>query len=114
MAAAQFGWIEAGAGGSAGYEVLDEDVGARNHAVQQRLVLLGLEVKHDRFLTAVEPDEIGAFAMYGSVIAAGDIALRALDLADARAGIGEPARAERGRDRPLQADDQNAVKPRHQ
>ena len=61
-----------------------------------------------RFLAAVEPDEIGALALRQRVIAAREIALRPLDLDDARAGVGEAARAHRRGDGLFERDDENA------
>ena len=49
------------------------------------------EIEHDRFLAAVEPDEIRALAVHDVIVVAREIALRPLDLDDARAGVGQPA-----------------------
>jgi hypothetical protein len=114
MAPAQLRRVEAGAGGGARDEVLDEDVGARYQAAQQCLVTVGLEIERDRLLAAVEPDEIGALAMDGGIVGAGEIALGPLDLDDTGPGIGQPAGTERRRDRLFDADDEDAVEPRHQ
>ena len=64
------------------------------------------QVEDDRFLAAVEPDEIGALAARQPVVAAREIALGALDLDHACAGIREPAGAGRRRDRLLERDDE--------
>ena len=92
----------------AGFQVLHEHVGAREHRGQQRLVLGLGEIEHDRFLAAVEPDEIAAFAVHQRVVAAGEVAFRPLDLDDAGAGIGQAARAHRRRDRLFERDDEKA------
>ena len=67
-----------------------------------------VEIEHQRFLAAVEPDEIGALALRQRVVAAREIALRPLDLDDARAGVGEPARAHRRGDGLFERDDEEA------
>ena len=77
-------------------------------AAKQRLVGGLVEIEHDRFLAAIEPDEIAALAVREIVVAAGEVAFRPLDLDDARAGIGEPARAHRRRDRLFERDDEQA------
>ena len=51
---------EPGARGGARREVLDEHVGAREDALQQRRVVRLLDVERPGFLAAVEPDEVGA------------------------------------------------------
>ncbi len=108
MAGAQFRRIEAGAGGGARREVLHEDVGARQDAAQKRRVGRVLDIENERFLAAVEPQEIGAPAMRDVVVAAGEVALLALDLDDPRAGIGEARGAERRGDRLFERDHQHA------
>ncbi len=75
---------------------------------EQRLVLGFVEIEHDRFLAAIEPDEIAALAVHEIVIAAREVAFRPLDLDDARAGIGQPARAHRRGDRLFERDDEEA------
>ncbi len=75
----------------AGLEVLDEHVGLREQFFQQRLVGVLRQIENDRFLAAIEPDEIGALALGKGIIAAREIALRPLDLDDARTGIAQPA-----------------------
>ncbi len=92
----------------AGFEILHEYVGAREHRAEQRLVVGLGQIEHDQFLAAIEPDEIAALAVHEVVVAAREIALRPLDLDDARAGIGEPARAHRRRDRLFERDDEKA------
>ncbi len=92
----------------AGFQILNEDVGAGDHRRQQRLVLGLAEIEHDRFLAAIEPDEIAAFAVNQIVIAAGEVALRPLDLDDARAGVRKPAAAHRRRHGLFERDDEEA------
>ena len=77
-----------------GRQVLHEDVGAGDDAVQQGVVAGILDVEDDRFLAAVEPDEPGALAIHHMVVKPREVALRPLDLDDARARIGEPAGGE--------------------
>ena len=78
--------------------------------LQQRLVVRLGEIEDDRLLAAVEPDEIGALAARQRVVAAREIAFRPLDLDHARAGIREPARAGRRRDRLFERDDEEALR----
>ena len=92
----------------AGLEVLHEHVGLREHRGEQRLVVGLREIEDDQLLAAVEPDEIGALAVRDVVVAAREVALRALDLDDARAGIGEPAGAHRRGHGLFERDDQQA------
>ena len=51
--------------------------------------------------------------MHERIVAAREIALRALDLDDPRAGIGKPAGADGRRNRLLERDDEEAVKRQH-
>ena len=92
----------------AGLEVLHEHVGLRQHRLEQGLVGGLHEIEHDGFLAAVEPHEIGAFAVDERVIAAREVAFRTLDLDDAGARIGEPAGAHGRRHRLLQRHDEEA------
>src|ERR1700722_18312602 len=86
--------------------MLNKYTGAVQHPAEQRLVRGLGQIEHDRFLAAIEPDEIAALAVHEVVVAAREIALRPLDLDDARAGIGEPATAHRRRDRLFERDDE--------
>ncbi len=95
--------------GRAGGEVLDEDVGARQQPLEQRQVVGALDVERERFLAAVDPDEVGRLAVHRAVVAAGEVALVALDLDDARAGVGEAAAAVGGGDGLLERDHQHAL-----
>jgi hypothetical protein len=108
MRAAQLLEREAELGDGAGLEVLHEHVGLREQGGEHRLVLAAREVEGERLLAAVEPDEIRALASRQFVVAAGEIALRPLDLDHARAGIREAAAAHRRRHRLLQRHDQEA------
>jgi hypothetical protein len=99
---------EAELGHRAGLEVLDEHVGLGQHGFEQRLVFRLGQIHHHGFLAAVEPDEIGALALRQRVIAAREIALRPLDLDDARPRVGEAARAHRRGDGLFERDDEEA------
>src|SRR5262245_35154405 len=78
-------------GEGAGLQILHEHVGLLEHGFEQRPVFGLAEVEHHRLLAAIQPDEIGAFAMHNVVIFAGEIALGALHLDDTRTGIGKAA-----------------------
>ena len=118
---------EAELGGRAGLEVLHEHVGPGEHRREHGLVVIAGEIEHQRFLAAVEPDEIRALAGTNGirrvharsfesklarfrqlVVAAGEVALGPLDLDHARAGIGEAAGAHRRRHRLLERNDEKA------
>jgi hypothetical protein len=112
-------------GDGAGLEVLHEYVGTREHGGEHRLVLGLCQIEADRFLAAIEPDEIRALAniraftpVFGSrqfVVIASEIAPGPLDLDHACAGIGQPAAAHRRGDCLLQRDDQKTgERERHQ
>ncbi len=102
--------IEACSQERAGCEVLHEDVGLGNEATQQRGVVGQLEVEHDRLLATVGPEEIGRVAVRGRVVAAGEIALGALDLDDACAHFGKTARAKGGGERLFDGHDRDPGK----
>ncbi len=74
----------------AGLEVLQQDISARDQLFQRGAAFLGGEIDHHGILAAVEPDEIAALAFRRRIIAAGEIALGALDLDDMRAGVRQP------------------------
>jgi len=102
-------------GDGAGLEVLHEHVGLREHGRQQRLVVGAREIEHQRFLAAVEPDEIRAFSLRAPagwdrelVVVAREVAFGPLDLDHARAGVGEAAGAHGRRHRLLQRHHQQA------
>ena len=109
VARAELGGIEAGACGRPRRQILDEDIGARNHVVEQRCIGRGLDVERHRLLAAVEPDEIARLARRRMVVKAREIALGPLDLDDPRTRIGKPAGAQRRRHRLLQRHHQKPV-----
>ena len=74
-------------------EVLDEHVGAGQDAVQQRRIVLVLDVRDQALLAAVQPDEVAGQTLGRRVVAACEIAFRALDLDDAGAGVGQAGTA---------------------
>ena len=98
---------EAGCG--ARREVLDEDVGAGDHGLDKRAVGLVLQVHPAAFLAAVDPDEIGRLPLDEVVVAAGEIAVLALELHHPRAGVGEPGACKGSGDRLLHRDDKDPV-----
>src|SRR5581483_849514 len=104
---------EAELGERPGLEVLHEHVGPGEHGFEQFLVVVPGEVEHHRLLAAIEPDEVGALAVHDVVVVTREIALRPLDLDDARAGIGEPAGALRRSHRLLDGDDEEACEGEH-
>src|SRR6185312_4802531 len=77
---------------------------------EQRLVLGLCEVERDRFLAAVEPDEMRAFAVHDVVVVAREVAFGPLDLDDARAGVGQAAGALRRGDGLFDRDDEKSGK----
>jgi len=113
IARAQFGRAEAEPAGGTRCEVLDEDIGLRQHGLDHGAVIRLLEIDAAGFLAAVEPDEIGGQAFRIVVIAAGEIAFSALQLDDARAGIGELAGRGRHGHRLLQRHHQNSFERIH-
>ena len=106
IAFAQRVGAEAGTRRGAGREVLDEHVGAGQDAVQQRRVVRMLDVGDQALLAAVQPDEIAGQAFGRVVVAAGEIAFRALDLDHARAGVGQAGTAIGRGDRLFERDDE--------
>ena len=96
--------------GSAGREVLQEDVGLVDQASDDVAALLALEVDGQRFLAAVEPHEVRAGAMDDMVVATREIAaVDALDLDDACPEIGEVTGGKRCGDRLLDRDDRHPL-----
>jgi hypothetical protein len=87
---AQFVGVEPRTRGGARRQVLDEHVGRVDDPVEQVAVGRVLDIGGQRFLAAIEPDEIGAFAVHDGIVGAGEIALLALDLDHPCAGIGQP------------------------
>src|SRR5262249_29836769 len=82
-----------------GFKVLHKHIGLRQHGLEQRLVLGFAEIEHNRLLAAIEPDEIGAFAMDNMIVIAREIALGPFDLDHSRARIGKTASTLRRRHR---------------
>ena len=82
--------------------------------LQQRGVLGFLDVGDEALLAAVEPDEVARQAIGGTIVAAGEVALGALDLDDAGAGVGEAGTAVGRGDRLFERDDEQAVERAHQ
>jgi hypothetical protein len=66
---------------------LHENVGLAEHGAQQLGVLGFLDVEDDRFLAAIQPDEIGALAMRHRIVTAREIAGGPFDLDHARARV---------------------------
>ena len=108
MALAQVVGAEARAGGRARRQVLDEHVGPRQDAMQQRRVVRLLDVGDQALLAAVEPDEIAGQALAAVVVAAREVALGALDLDHPRAGVGQAGTAIGRGDRLFERDDREA------
>ena len=93
-----------------GRQVLHEHVGPADQRGQRGPARGRLEVKRDRLLAPVEPDEVAGQALDGAVVGAGEVAAaRALDLDDPRAEVGQLAGGVRGRDRLLERHDRDAV-----
>jgi hypothetical protein len=90
-------------------QVLQEDVGAHQHALDQRHLVGVLEVERDRLLAAVDPHPVRRFAVHRAVVAAGEVAFGALDLDHPRAGVGQPAAAVRRDLRLFECDDEHAA-----
>ncbi|OGK92357.1 MAG: hypothetical protein A2W08_00525 [Candidatus Rokubacteria bacterium RBG_16_73_20] len=97
--------VAAEARDDAGHEVLDDHVGHAREIEHDRARLRVRQVERDALLARVDADEVGG--LVGAVrlelheAAAHLVALaRALDLDDARAEVGEQARAVRAREHP--------------
>ena len=71
---------EARALGRARGEVLDEDIGSREHGVQQLAVGVALDVRHERLLAAVEPREVRRLPLDHPVVPPRKVARLALHL----------------------------------
>src|SRR5262249_41911834 len=100
---------EAEARQRAGFQVLDQNIGLGDQGAKPLAILRSRKIEDDGFLATVQPDEIARLALRRIIIAARKIALRPLDLDDARARIGEAARAIGSRDRLLDGDDQETL-----
>ena len=94
---------------SAGGKILDEHISAGDHRSEDGLILVLPQVQTDRFLAAVEPDEIGAFAVHDGIVRPREIPLCPFDLDDPGAGIRQPGCAIRRRDGLLHGDDEHPV-----
>ena len=94
----------------AGFQILHEHIGAFEHGGQQRPVGGRGEIEHDRFLAAIEPDEIAALAVRERVVGACEIAFGPFDLDDTRAGIRQLATAHGRGDRLFERDDEQSGK----
>ena len=100
---------EAQARGRAGREVLHQHVGLLEQAIQDLRRARVLQIEREAFLGAVGPHEVRSQAAHALVVAAREVAhAGTLDLDDARAEVGELARAERRRDGVLERDDCDA------
>ena len=89
----------------AGGEVLDEDVGVFQEAVQDVAGGLLLQVQGDRLFGAVDPDEVAGEPLHDGIVGAGEVSDPwTLHLDDPRAQVGELARGERCGYRLLQRD----------
>jgi hypothetical protein len=97
-------------------EVLDEDVGLCQEAVQNLSGGFLFQVQGKRLFGTVDPDEVAGKTLDDGIIGPGEVSgLRALHLDDPRAHVGELARGERRGDRLLQRDDRDALqRQRHQ
>lgn len=73
----------------AGGKILDENIGFSDQLLQEGLVILLPEIKAERFLAPVQPDEIGTLALNEMIIFAGEIPFRPLHLDHPRSGFGE-------------------------
>ena len=115
MTRAQVGRRRAEAIRRAGRQVLHEHVGALEEPRQHRLRGGLLEIERQRFLRAIEPDEVARQSADGLVVAAREVpAVGPLDLDHARAEVGELARRERRGDRLLDRHDGDALQWRSQ
>ena len=92
-------------------EVLHDNVGARHQRIENASRALVLDVERQAFLRAVAPDEMRGETLDPRIVGAREIAnARPLDLDDARAEVGELARAEGRGDGVLKRDDGRAGK----
>ena len=106
--------VEAGAAHRARHQVLHEHVGAADQPREQIMVVRVFDVENDGFLAAVEPYEIAALSVGGTVVAARKIAFRPLDLDNPGTGIREAASAQRRGDRLLDRNHQHSFeRPTH-
>ena len=87
-----------------------QHVRACDQAFEGLAAVAGGKIDHHGFLAAVEPDEVAALSLGCSVVAAGEIAFRPLDLVDGRPGVGEAGGTERRSHRLLDGDDGQSFK----
>ena len=110
MRGAQGVGAQAHARGGAGREVLHQHIGLGHEGFERRQRRGLFEVEREAFLGAVDPGEMRRHAVHARVVGAREIARTgALDLDDARAEVGELARAKRRGDRMFERDDGDAV-----
>ena len=83
-------------------QILNEHVGPGGDAFQQCRIVRILEIQHQGFLAAIEPYEVRAPAIDGTVVVAREVSPFPFDFDDPGTGIGETRRAERCRYRLLQ------------
>ena len=89
------GEVDAEIGEAARPQVMDEYIGASDHRVEQREIVAAPQIETDRFLAAVQPDEISTLTTDNPIVAARKVSLGRLDLHHPRAEVSEPAGAER-------------------
>ena len=103
--------IEPEFGQRARLQVLNKHIRDFQHPEQDFPVLIGFNVQRYRFLSPVKPCEIGAFAVGGGIVGAGEIAgTLAFDLNHTRAGIGQPRGTKRRGDCLFERNDEFAGK----
>ena len=88
---------------------MNEHIRVLQHSQQNFTVFRVLDIQRDRLLAAIQPSEIGAFAVCGPVITAREITCAlTFDLDYTRAGIGQPGRAKRCGNRLFERNDEFA------
>ncbi len=98
----------------AGREVLQEDVGRVDEPLDDPAPFCRRQVDRNRLLRPVQPDEVGAAALDGVVVFAGEVAaVDPLDLDDASAQIGEMAGGQRRGHRLLHRDHRDSLESPH-
>jgi hypothetical protein len=91
--------------GGARRQVLHEDVGLGDHRAHEFEILRLLQVDAAGLLAPVDPHEIARLTERIVVVAAGEVAVRAFELDDPRAGVGQPRGRKRRGHGLLQCDD---------
>src|SRR4029453_13497927 len=100
---------------SAGREILDEYVSARDEPGEDIFRCRMLDVEGEALLGAIQPDEVRAQALHRRVVIAREIAyLRPLDLDHASAQIRKLPRSKRRRYGLFQRDDSDSVEGTHE